>query len=63
MSAQFTHQVTQATTTDPIARARLGRLHRAWYRIRFTLQEMNYASRRVVELQAPWSVDRQWHSK
>jgi hypothetical protein len=63
MSAQFTHEVTQVTTADPVAQLRLGRLRRAWYRIRFTIQEMNYASRRVVELQAPWSVDRQWHSR
>jgi hypothetical protein len=27
-----------------------------------TVAEMNYAARRVVELQAPWSVDKQWHS-
>jgi hypothetical protein len=31
-------------------------------RIRMTVAEMNCATRRVVELQAPWSVDRQWHS-
>jgi len=24
---------------------------------------MNYATRRVVELQAPWSVDEHWHSR
>ena len=60
MSAQFTHGLTQATTADPITWPRLGRLGRAWYRIRFTIQEMNYASRRM---QAPWSVDRQWHGK
>jgi hypothetical protein len=24
---------------------------------------MTYASRRVVELQAPWSVDKQWHRR
>jgi hypothetical protein len=28
-----------------------------WYRIRLTVAEMNYASRRVVELQAPWLTD------
>jgi hypothetical protein len=31
----------------------------AWHRIRLTAAEMNYAARRVVELQAPWSVDGQ----
>jgi hypothetical protein len=61
MTAQFTHEVTQATTTDPTSR--LGRLRGAWYRIRFTVQEMNYATRRVTELQAPWTVDQQWHNR
>jgi hypothetical protein len=28
-----------------------------------TVQEMNYAVRRVVELQAPWGVDEQWHRR
>jgi hypothetical protein len=36
-----------------------GRLRRAWQRIRLTVAEMNYAARRVVELQAPWVVDEQ----
>jgi hypothetical protein len=30
------------------------RLRCLWYRLRLTVQEMNYASRRMVELQAPW---------
>lgn len=63
MTAQFSHEVTQATTTDPISQPRLGRLRGAWYRIRFTVQEMNYATRRVTELQAPWLVDEQWHNR
>jgi hypothetical protein len=63
MSAQFTHEVTQATTTDSIARTGLGRLRSAWHRIRFTAQEMNYAVRRITELQAPWIVDEQWYSR
>jgi hypothetical protein len=25
-----------------------------WYRLRLTVQEMNYATRRIVELQASW---------
>ena len=25
-----------------------------WYRLRLTVAEMNYATRRTVELQAPW---------
>jgi hypothetical protein len=67
MSAQLTHEVTQATTatptTSPIASTGAGRLHGAWHRIRATVAEMNYATRRVAELQAPWIVDEQWHSR
>jgi hypothetical protein len=30
------------------------RLRCLWYRLRLTVQEVNHASRRIVELQAPW---------
>ena len=30
------------------------RLRCLWYRLRLTVAEMNYATRRVVETQAPW---------
>jgi hypothetical protein len=30
------------------------RLRCLWYRIRLTVAEMNYATRRIVEIQAPW---------
>jgi hypothetical protein len=63
MSAQLTHEVTQARTTELAAPAGRGRLRGAWHRIRLTVQEMNYAARRVVELQAPWTVDEQWHRR
>jgi hypothetical protein len=33
------------------------RLRCLWYRFRLTIAEMNYATRRVVELQAPWIAD------
>ncbi len=33
------------------------RLRFLWYRLRLTVQEMNYATRRIVELQAPWIPD------
>ena len=39
------------------------RLRCLWYRFRLTVAEMNYASRRVVELQIPWAADPQWHMK
>jgi hypothetical protein len=33
------------------------RLRFLWYRLRLTVQEMNYTTRRIVELQAPWISD------
>jgi hypothetical protein len=30
------------------------RLRCLWYRLRLTVAEMNYATRRMAELQAPW---------
>jgi hypothetical protein len=63
MTAQLIHQGTQATTTERAASTGRGPLRRAWHRIRLAVQEMNDASRRLVEVQAPWSVDEQWHRK
>ena len=60
MSALLTHESTQAKTTEPAASAGRGPLRGPWHWIRLTVQEMNYAARRVVELQAPWGVDEQW---
>ena len=31
------------------------RLRGLWYRLRLTVADMNYATRRVVEIQAPWA--------
>jgi hypothetical protein len=33
------------------------RLRGLWYRLRLTVAEMNHATRRMVELQAPWISD------
>lgn len=33
------------------------RLRCLWYRLRLTVAEMNYATRRMLELQAPWISD------
>ncbi len=33
------------------------RLRSLWYRLRMTVAEMNHATRRMVELQAPWMSD------
>jgi hypothetical protein len=30
------------------------RLRCLWYRLRLTIAEMNYATRRLLEMQAPW---------
>jgi hypothetical protein len=63
MTAQLTHEGTQARTTEPATPAGRGRLRETCHRIHLAIQEMNYASRRVVELHAPWTVDEQWHRK
>jgi hypothetical protein len=63
MTAQLTHKGTQARTTRSASPAGRGRLRGACHRIHLAIQEMNYASRRVVEVQAPWSVDNQWHHR
>ena len=39
------------------------RLRCLWYRLRLELADMNYASRRLVEVQIPWIADPQWHTK
>jgi len=63
MTALLTHEGTQVPATELAAPARHGRLRAAFHRVRLVIQEMNYASRRVVELQAPWIVDEQWHRR
>jgi hypothetical protein len=65
MTAQLSTEELPATTTEPAAPAApAGRgLRGAWHRIRQAVAEMNYASRRLVEVQAPWSVDPKWHRR
>jgi hypothetical protein len=63
MSALLTRERTQASTTEPTAPAGHGPLRGPWHRIRLSVPEMNHAARRVVEPQAPWSVDQQWQSR
>jgi hypothetical protein len=72
MSAQLTHETVPASTTapatatttaDPAASPSRGRLGRAWHRIFLAFGEINYANRRIVEVQAPWIVDEQWHRR
>ena len=38
------------------------RLRCLWYRLRLTVAEMNYATLRMLELQAPWIADPRWAS-
>jgi hypothetical protein len=63
MTALLTRERTHAPATMPASPAGRGRIRDACHRIHLTVQEMNYASRRVVELQAPWIVDEQWHRR
>jgi hypothetical protein len=58
MSAQVVTTGTQFETAEPVTFA-----GRAWHRVRLAIQEMNYASRRVVERQAPWAVDPDWYRR
>jgi len=51
------HETVPATTTEPTAATRRGPLAAVWHRILMAVREMNYASRRIVEVQAPWTVD------
>jgi hypothetical protein len=59
MSAQLTYDRPQA----PAVVIRRGRIRGAWDRIRATISDMNYGVRRLGEVQAPWSVDVQWHDR
>jgi hypothetical protein len=63
MTTQLTPKGTQARTTQPATAAGRGRIREACHRISLTIQDMNYASRRLVELQAPWTVDKKWDSR
>jgi hypothetical protein len=66
MSAQLTLDRTEVsldTTQAPAVVIRRGRIRGAWHRIRLAISDMNYGARRIVEVQAPWSVDAQWHNR
>ena len=63
MSALLTDEGTEARATGTVVSAGRGGLRGAWHRIRLTVREMDYAARRVVELQAPWIVDQRWQSR
>ena len=39
------------------------RLQCLWYRLRLQLADINYANKRLLEVQAPWVADPRWHLK
>ena len=71
MSAQLTQEKTPAATATGLpatatglpATASRGALGRVWHRIFLAFREINHANRRIVEVQAPWIVDEQWHRR
>jgi len=63
MTAQLSLEELPAESAEPAAPAGRGRLRGAWHRIRRTAAEMNYGARRIVQVQAPWIVDPQWHRR
>jgi hypothetical protein len=54
MTALLTREGHRTITTSAADSTGHGRLRGACRRIRLTVGEMNYAARRVVEVQAPW---------
>ena len=52
MSAQVLDHTSQTTDSQPATLDRPGWIGQAWRRTRQTVREMNYASRRIAELNA-----------
>jgi hypothetical protein len=63
MTAQLSLEELPARTAEPTAPAGRGPRRGAWHRIRQALAEMNYANRRLLEVQAPWVADPQWNRR
>ena len=59
-SADFVHR---RQLEKSVAWSGRERLQCLWYRLRLELADINYAQRRLVELQIPWIADPQWHTK
>ena len=57
MTALLTRAQTHARMTEPVTAPGRGRLREACHRIHLAFQEMDCASRRLVDPQARWSVD------
>jgi hypothetical protein len=45
----------QTSTAQPAVATSQGRVRGAWRRVRQTIGEMNYATGRIAEMQAPWA--------
>jgi hypothetical protein len=63
MTTQVAHMDPEIRTAELAVPTGHGPLRRTFHRILLAIREMNYASRRLVEVQAPWAVDAQWHNK
>jgi hypothetical protein len=63
MTTLVTEQETPSQTTPAGAPAGRSRLRDACHQIQLAIQEMNYASRRLAELQAPWGADTRGDSR
>jgi hypothetical protein len=55
MSAPVIQEIAPATKQDERAPGNPMRMARACRRVLLAIGEMNYASRRLVEVQAPWA--------
>jgi len=63
MTTQLTGGETCVRTAGPPTPAGRRRLREACHRFRLALQGRSYGARRAVEVQAPWIVDEQWHTR
>ena len=63
MTTELAHMPASARTAELAVPTRPGPLRRAFHRILQAIREMDYASHRLVAVQAPWAVDAQWHNK
>ena len=63
MSSQLTLKGPHVIASEPVSPGRPGWLRGAWLRSLRTVQEMNYANRRLMEVRAPWIADPEWHRR
>jgi hypothetical protein len=64
MTAQLAPEETQAiTTAQPAVPVRTGWPRRAWHAICKAVAGFHSDARRAIEVQMPWGVDDQWHTR